>query len=91
MTERKPAIATRVSPYIDKAVRKLAKGLGITISEYLRGLILQDLDYRNLFRDELKRTVETEEISVKQVSPANSLRKILYDLRKEDAKQFASD
>jgi predicted RecB family endonuclease len=61
MTQRKQAIATRVSPYVNQSVRKLAKGLGISISEYLRKLILQDLDSRKMFQDELKKAVEQSE------------------------------
>lgn len=53
----KQTLATRVSPYINKSVRMLSKGLGVTISEYLRRLILQDLDSRNLFDDELRRII----------------------------------
>ena len=55
---RKPILATRVAPYINKSVRRLTKALGISISEYLRRLILQDFDSRKIFDDELKRVIE---------------------------------
>jgi len=61
MTQRKPALSTRVSPIVNTAVRQLTKALGITISEYLRKLILQDLDSRKMFQDELKKAVEQSE------------------------------
>lgn len=80
MTQRKPALATRVSPVVNTAVRRLAKALGITISEYLRALILQDLDSRKMFEDELKRAVEQvdeeEHASRKPQSPEEAIRKL---------------
>lgn len=57
----KPILATRVVPVINKSVRKLTRGLGISISEYLRRLIFQDLDSRRIFNDELKKAVEEAE------------------------------
>ena len=33
-------------------------GLGISVSEYLRKLIIQDLDSRRLFEDDLAQAVE---------------------------------
>jgi hypothetical protein len=44
MTQRKPILATRVSPLVNKSVKQLAETLGITVSEYLRKLILDDLE-----------------------------------------------
>ena len=58
MTVRKPALATRVSPVVNNAVRQLTKALGITISEYLRKLILTDLETKQMFWGEFKKTVE---------------------------------
>ena len=79
MTQRKPALATRVSPYVNTSVRKLAKGLGISISEYLRKLILQDLDSRKMFEGELKKAVD-ESKTIPQVHarrPEDSIRDLL--------------
>ena len=45
----KKTIWSRVGADIDKSVRKLAEAMGISISEYVRRLILEDLDSRNLF------------------------------------------
>jgi hypothetical protein len=86
---RKPALATRVSPYVNQSVRKLAKALGITISEYLRKLILQDLDSRKMFQDELKKAVEKSEegehVGRKSLDPAEILARTLREeARKED-------
>lgn len=45
-------VATRVSSAVNNAVRKIARGLGVSRSEYLRNLILQDLDSKGFLRDE---------------------------------------
>ena len=55
---RKPILATRVAPVVDRSVRRLTRGLGISISEYLRGLILRDLDSKNALKGELAEHVE---------------------------------
>lgn len=52
-------LATRVGQYVNNSVRRLTVGLGISISEYLRRLIIQDLDSRSLFDDDLKIAVES--------------------------------
>jgi len=44
----KKTIWARVSPDIDKSARMLAKAMGISISEYVRRLIIEDLDSRKL-------------------------------------------
>ena len=53
-------LATRVNDYINKSVRLIAGALGISISEYLRKLILHDLDAMKTFVDELKKECEGE-------------------------------
>ena len=79
-TLKKHILATRVSSYVNNSVRALAKGLGISVSEYLRKLILQDLDSRKMFEDELKRAVEQvdeeEHTSRKPQSPEDAIRKL---------------
>ena len=58
---RKPALATRVSPEVNTSARKLAENLGITVSEYLRSLILQDLNSKKLLELENTNKDETED------------------------------
>ena len=55
---RKHVIAARVGKYVYNSVQGLTKGLGISISEYLRKLIIQDLDSKRLFEEDLARVVE---------------------------------
>jgi len=47
-----------VTPEIKEGVKRLALAMGISVSEYVRRLILQDLDNRTLFTDQLKRERE---------------------------------
>jgi len=88
-TERKLALCTRVSPYVDKSVRKLAKGMGITISEYLRRLIMQDLDSKRLFNNDLRRTVDSyddEDVRPRRVTEEftiHNLRKNVERLKRQ--------
>ena len=56
---KKAILATRVGSYIDKSARMLIKSLDISISEYLRRLIMQDLDSRKLFDEELREVIES--------------------------------
>jgi len=58
ITVKKHILATRVGHYVNDSVRGLTRGLGISISEYLRKLIIQDIDSRRLFEEELARAVE---------------------------------
>ena len=58
LTLKKHILATRVGHYVNNSVRVLTRGLDISLSEYLRKLILQDLDSRRLFDDELARSIE---------------------------------
>jgi hypothetical protein len=43
-----------VSPTVKQSVEKLAKAMGVSVSEYVRRLILEDLDKRSLFTTKLK-------------------------------------
>jgi hypothetical protein len=40
--------------------KRLADSKGITMSEYVRQLLLEDLDRRSLFTDEIKRKISSE-------------------------------
>jgi len=50
-----------VEPDIKKHVEKLANIKGISLSEYLRTLILDDLDKRTIFTDALKEVSPIEQ------------------------------
>ena len=58
ITMKKHILATRVGHYVNNSVRFLTRGLGISISEYLRKLILQDLESRHLFEEELIKVID---------------------------------
>jgi len=49
--------------WVDKEIRdlveKIAKSKGISISEYVRQLIIEDLDKRSIFTDKLKEAVKS--------------------------------
>ena len=47
-------LSTAVTPKVAELVRELAEEMGITVSEYLRRLILDDLDRRTVFTGRLK-------------------------------------
>lgn len=53
-------LQTVVDPEIDKLVKKLANVKGMTISEYLRNLIISDLDSRMIFTTIVKRELDSE-------------------------------
>ena len=84
MTRRKPAIATRVSPVVNTAVRQLTKALGITISEYLRKLILDDLESKQMFKGELKKAVEQSETNDHTQRPERRITKQLLKALEEN-------
>lgn len=84
MTRRKPALATRVSPIVNIAVRRLTEALGITISEYLRKLILDDLESKKMFEDELKTAVKKSEPKARKETPGEMLRKLLSEPDEEN-------
>jgi len=49
----------RVDVEIKELVEKLAKTKGITISEYVRNLVLEDLDKRSIFTTIIKEAVKS--------------------------------
>jgi len=51
---QKTMLWCRVDIEIKEIVEKLAKTKGITISEYVRNLVLEDLDKRSIFTTILK-------------------------------------
>ena len=53
-SERKVTIWGKVDPEIKELVDKIASAQGITISEYIRMLITNDLDRRTFFTDKVK-------------------------------------
>jgi len=50
----KVTIWARVEKKIKKHVERLAAIKGISVSEYIRSLVLEDLDKRTVFTDALK-------------------------------------
>lgn len=53
-SDRKITIWGKVDPEIKALVDKIAEAQGITISEYVRMLITNDLDKRTFFTDKVK-------------------------------------
>ena len=83
-TKRKPALATRVSPNIYNSFKLLANNLGITVSEYLRRLILQDLESKKMLQYRLKNADQEDEdneaiIRRRSDNPAEAIRRLLED------------
>jgi antitoxin component of RelBE/YafQ-DinJ toxin-antitoxin module len=60
---QKTMLWARVDKEIRDLVEKLAKAKGISISEYVRGLILEDLDERTVFTDAIKQSSKLQKIS----------------------------
>jgi hypothetical protein len=48
---REITLQTRVGPEIEKIVKRLAKARGMSVSEYLRFLVVSHLDSRMIFKD----------------------------------------
>ena len=48
----------RLKTEIKKLVKQMANAQGVSISEYLRKLVINDLDQRNVFTDELKQKLQ---------------------------------
>lgn len=82
-TLKKHFIATRVNARVNRAVKMVARGLGISISEYLRKLIIQDLDSRKMFEGELRKSVN-ESKTITQVHPRRLEDSIRELIRKAD-------
>ena len=55
--ERKITIWGKIDPEIKALVDKIAEAQGITISEYVRMLITNDLDKRTFFTDKVKEEI----------------------------------
>ena len=51
-------IGTRISPAVRATLAKLALSKGISLSEYVRQLIIADLDKRSVFTSQLKKNRE---------------------------------
>jgi hypothetical protein len=81
---RKPAIATRVSPAVNNAVRQLSKALGITVSEYLRKLILDDLESKRIFNEQFTKMTGTPETKEAEERPEDSIKKLLSRMNEEE-------
>jgi hypothetical protein len=58
----KKTIWSRIGIDVDKRVRRISRALGISISEYVRRLILQDLDSRKMFDNELREAIQEHEV-----------------------------
>ena len=57
---KKNMVYSWVSGDVKELMEKIAKSMGITVSEYIRRLILEDLDKRNVFTTKLKREIQNE-------------------------------
>jgi len=55
----KTILWARVDREIERAVRRLAKLQGVSISEFIRQLIISDLDRRSIFTTKLKSVDDT--------------------------------
>ncbi len=54
MSQKSCMLWTKVDGNIRKLVETLAKSQGLTISEYMRRLVIEDLDKRSVFTAKLK-------------------------------------
>jgi len=50
----------RLKPEVKELVKQMAKAQGVSISEYLRKLVINDLDQRNVFTTELKQKLRSK-------------------------------
>jgi len=54
--KRKTALLyAAVTPNVKQNVKRLVNAMGITVSEYIRNLVIQDLDRRSIFTKQVKR------------------------------------
>lgn len=60
MSQKAYMLWTRVDCNIRKMVEKIAETQGITISEYIRQLVIEDLDKRSVFTTILKQSLEAD-------------------------------
>ncbi len=54
MLSNKELVWSRIGSEIKNLVEKLAGSKGVSLSEYIRELILEDLDHRSIFTTRLK-------------------------------------
>ncbi|MEM3697411.1 MAG: hypothetical protein QXZ02_03040 [Candidatus Bathyarchaeia archaeon] len=54
MSQKSCMLWTKVDAHIRKLVEALARSQGLTISEYVRRLVIEDLDKRSVFTAKLK-------------------------------------
>lgn len=57
MGQKQAMLWCRVDVRVKELVEKLAKTQGVTISEYMRQLVIEDLDKRSVFTTRLKKEV----------------------------------
>ncbi len=58
---KEKSLQTVVEPEIDKLVKKLASIKGVTVSEYIRTLIISDLDSKKIFTKLVKQELDMKE------------------------------
>jgi len=51
-------IGFRIDPEIDRIVRQVAKKMGISTSEYIRKLILEDLEKKSILTARIKEAIK---------------------------------
>jgi len=61
-----------VTSEVKQLARRLADSMGISLSEYVRQLVVADIDGRNIFTDDVKRKISSE--APKADVPNNQLR-----------------
>ena len=59
MSKKSVMVWAWVDKEIRELVEKIAESKGISISEYVRQLIIEDLDKRSIFTDKLKEAAKT--------------------------------
>jgi len=59
MSKKSVMVWAWVDREIRELVEKIAESKGISISEYVRKLIIEDLDKRSVFTDKLKEAVKS--------------------------------
>jgi len=55
VARKREVVFATVSPEVKEAVERVAQAMGISLSEYVRRLILEDLDKRSFFTQEAKK------------------------------------
>ena len=52
--ENKVMVGARIDPFVKELAEKIADSQGISLSEYIRKLIVEDLDKRTFFTTKVK-------------------------------------